>query len=106
MLKFLLRRALIMIPQLFILSVLIFLLPKSMPGDALTGQIGPQVDAERLVELREKAGLNDPWHEQYTRWIGNVVQGDFGKSAVYQQKVTNLIGDRVGNTLDTLDNNF
>ncbi|WP_075617304.1 oligopeptide ABC transporter permease [Paenisporosarcina indica] len=99
MLKFLLRRTLIMIPQLFILSVLIFLLAKSMPGDALTGQIGPQIDAERLIELREKAGLNDPWHEQYARWIGNVIQGDFGKSAIYQQKVTNLIGDRLGNTL-------
>lgn len=99
MLKFLLRRTLIMIPQLFILSVLIFLLAKAMPGDALTGQIGPQIDAERLIELREKAGLNDPWHEQYARWIGNVIQGDFGKSAIYQQEVTNLIGDRLGNTL-------
>ena len=99
MLKFILRRTLIMIPQIFILSVLIFLLAKSMPGDALRGQIGPQVDPERIVELREKAGLNDPWHEQYGRWIVNVVQGDFGKSVVYQQKVTNLIGDRVGNTL-------
>lgn len=100
MLKFIFRRTLIMIPQIFILSVLIFLLAKAMPGDALTGKLGSgDVDPERIVELREKAGLNDPWHVQYTRWIGNAVQGDFGKSAVYQQKVTNLIGDRVGNTL-------
>ncbi len=100
MLKFIFRRTLIMIPQIFILSVLIFLLAKAMPGDALTGQLGSgDVDPERIEELREKAGLNDPWHIQYGRWIGNVVQGDFGKSSVYQQKVTNLIGDRVGNTL-------
>lgn len=99
MLKFILRRTLIMIPQIFILSVLIFLLAKSMPGDALRGQMSPQVDPERIIELREKAGLNDPWHEQYGRWIGGVFQGDFGKSVIYQQKVTNLIGDRVGNTL-------
>ena len=99
MLKFILRRTLIMIPQIFILSVLIFLLAKSMPGDALRGQMSPQVDPERIIELREKAGLNDPWHEQYGRWISGVVQGDFGKSVIYQQKVTNLIGDRVGNTL-------
>lgn len=100
MLKFILRRTLIMIPQIFILSVLIFMLAKAMPGDALTGQLGSgDVDPERIEELREKAGLNDPWHIQYTRWVGNALQGDFGKSAIYQQKVTNLIGDRVGNTL-------
>jgi peptide/nickel transport system permease protein len=89
-----------MIPQVLILSVLIFLLAKAMPGDALTGQLGSgDVDPERIAELREKAGLNDPWHVQYGRWIVNVSQGDFGKSSTYQQKVTNLIGDRIGNTL-------
>ena len=62
MLKFLLRRFLIMIPQLFILSILIFALAKAMPGDALSGQLAsnPKMDAQTIHELKQKLGLLDP----------------------------------------------
>ena len=54
--KTVLRRILVMIPQLFILSVLIFILAKLMPGDPFTGLITPQTDPAALEELRRKAG--------------------------------------------------
>lgn len=67
--KTILRRVLIMIPQLFVLSLIVFILAKFMPGDPFSGLITPETDPLRLEELREKAGLNDPWYEQYARWV-------------------------------------
>ncbi|MGM9988352.1 MAG: oligopeptide ABC transporter permease [Bacillaceae bacterium] len=98
--KFIIRRLLIMIPQLILLSFLIFALAKAMPGDALTGkQLDPNADANRIEELREQMGLNDPMHIQYLRWIKNAAQGDFGISYTHKVPVKEVIGDRIGNTV-------
>lgn len=96
--KFTLRRTLIMIPQLIILSILIFVLGQLMPGDALSGVADPKVDPNRLEEIRENMGWNDPWHEQYVRWMGGVLQGDLGQSFRFKMPVTELIGQRIVNT--------
>ncbi len=69
MLTFILRRTLIMIPQLLLLSLIIFMLAKAMPGDAVTGAFmeNPNVTPEQIEKIREKYGLNDPWYVQYGR---------------------------------------
>lgn len=97
--KTILRRVLLMIPQILILSVLIFVLAQAMPGDPFTGLINPNTDPATIEHMREAAGLNDPWLTQYVRWIGNALQGDFGTSYLYKMPVANLIGERVTNTL-------
>ncbi|MCM3004710.1 oligopeptide ABC transporter permease [Priestia koreensis] len=100
MIKLILRRILIMIPQLFIVSVIVFALAKAMPGDALTGRaMNPNADPKVLEEQREKLGLNDPVSTQYVRWIKNVAQGDLGKSYTHKLAVTDIIGDRLVNTI-------
>lgn len=101
MLKFILRRTLFMIPQLILLSLIIFMLAKAMPGDAVTGafQGNPDATPEQIEKIREKFGLNDPWYQQYGRWISKAVQGDFGMSYMHQQPVTNLLAGRVENTV-------
>ncbi|MEN2767192.1 oligopeptide ABC transporter permease [Ornithinibacillus xuwenensis] len=96
--KFSLRRILIMIPQLILLSVLIFVLAKMMPGDALSGQIDPNIDPAVIEEQRIKLGWYDPWHEQYARWVGNVMQGDFGDSFRFKMPVTEIMGQRIVNS--------
>lgn len=96
--KTVVRRVLIMIPQLFILSILIFILAKLMPGDPFTGLITPQTDPAMLEELRRKAGFYDPWHIQYIRWLKNAFQGNFGMSYTYKIPVSKLIGERAVNT--------
>lgn len=96
--KTILRRALVMIPQLFILSILIFVLAKLMPGDPFTGLITPNTDPAVIEELRRKAGLYDPWHIQYINWMKRALQGDFGMSYAYKVPVRTLIGERAGNT--------
>ncbi|WP_411342668.1 oligopeptide ABC transporter permease [Paenibacillus sp. WLX1005] len=98
--KFTLRRILIMIPQLFVLSVLVFFLAKAMPGDALTGLIqnNPNLSPQMIAEQRERLGLNDPATVQYARWLGNLFKGDLGVSYVHKVDVTYLIGSRLANT--------
>ncbi|WP_028784228.1 oligopeptide ABC transporter permease [Thalassobacillus devorans] len=100
MLKYTLRRILGMIPMLLLISIVVFSLALSMPGDPFGGEIDPNnTDPQYIEEMREKAGLNDPVHVQYGRWISNFMQGDFGESTRYKMPVAELIGERMPNTL-------
>ena len=96
--KFTVRRILIMIPQLILLSLIVFILAQMMPGDALSGLIDPNYDAEMIAEQREKLGLNNPWHVQYVDWVSGVLHGDFGQSFRFKMPVTDLMTDRMINT--------
>jgi len=97
--KTVLRRVLLMIPQIFVLSLFIFLLAKAMPGDPFTGLINPNMDPATIDKMREAAGLNNPWYVQYFDWITNAFKGDFGQSFLYKLPVSDIIGSRVGNTI-------
>lgn len=97
--KTILRRIILMIPQVIILSIFIFLLAQAMPGDPFTGLINPNMDPAVIEKMREAAGLNDPWHIQYIRWIGNAIHGDFGTSFLYKLPVAEIIGERALNTI-------
>ncbi|SDO60717.1 oligopeptide ABC transporter permease [Alkalicoccus daliensis] len=100
MLIYTLRRILTMIPILFLVSIVVFALALAMPGDALSGQINPaNANPEYIEEMREELGLNDPIHVQYGRWIAGIVQWDFGRSVVHSRDVTQVIGDRLPNTI-------
>lgn len=97
--KTILRRVLLMLPQIFILSVLVFTVARFMPGDPFTGLITPETDPATIEALRERAGLNEPIYIQYLNWLGNAFQGDFGMSYTYKIPVSSLIGDRALNTI-------
>lgn len=99
--KFILRRILVMIPQLFLLSIIVFMMAKAMPGDALSGQEinNSRTSPAELERIREDMGLNDPWYQQYTRWASNAIQGDFGVSYTHKIPVMDVIEDRLWNTV-------
>ncbi|MGX6978437.1 oligopeptide ABC transporter permease [Vagococcus elongatus] len=97
--KTILRRVILMIPQIIILSMFIFALAKAMPGDPFTGLITPNTDPNRIEELREEAGLNDPWPTQYVNWVKKAVKGDFGVSYVKKMPVSRVIADKAVNTI-------
>ena len=97
--KTILRRVLLMLPQIFILSVLAFLIAKMMPGDPFTGLITPETDPNTIEALRVKAGFYDPLPVQYWNWISKAFRGGFGQSYTYKYEVTKLIGERIGNTV-------
>lgn len=96
--KTILRRILVMIPQVIILSILIFILAKFMPGDPFSGLIDPKISPAAIEEMRRKLGLYDPWYIQYIRWVKNLFRGDLGLSYTYRLRVTTLIVQRAYNT--------
>lgn len=93
------RRVLLMIPQLFLLSLIVFFLAELMPGDALTGLIDPKIKPEQLEALREKLGLNKPVLERYMDWVVNMFHGDFGRSFQHKSPVLDIIGLRIWPTI-------
>ncbi|WP_026688777.1 oligopeptide ABC transporter permease [Alteribacter aurantiacus] len=100
MLIYTIRRVFIMIPILIMISVVVFSLALAMPGDALSGQIDPAISSpEYIEEKREELGLNDPVHVQYARWATGILQWDFGRSFIHRMDVTEVIGERLPNTI-------
>lgn len=97
--KTILRRLLILVPEVIILSLLVFVLAKAMPGDPFTGSIDPRHSPAEIHHLKVLAGLYDPWYEQYWHWVVHLFHGSLGTSFQYHQPVTSLIGDRAVNTV-------
>lgn len=99
MIKFIGRRILTVVPVLFGVSVVSFLLVKLVPGDAAITLLGPFATEESLAMIRHYYGLDLPVYMQYFRWLGNVLHGDFGMSIGYQVPVSTILAQRVANTL-------
>lgn len=99
MLAFLLRRILIAIPTVVIISVMVFGLQHLLPGDPLLVLAGEERDPAVLEALREKYRLNDPIPVQYLAWVGNALQGDLGISLRTNQPVTELMAQKLPVTL-------
>ena len=104
--RYVTRRLLYMIPTLFAISVVAFLVIQLPPGNFLTVYIaqlsaqGQGVDGAQIQALEERYGLNDPIVVQYWKWISGIVtSGDFGQSFQYRRDVSDLIWDRIGLTL-------
>lgn len=99
MLSYILRRILIAIPTLLLVSIFVFMLQKLLPGDPVLVLAGEERDPEVLAYLREQYRLNDPLIVQYFHWLGNVLQGDLGMSLRTQQPVLKLIVDKLPVTI-------
>ncbi|MFN8401374.1 MAG: ABC transporter permease [Anaerolineales bacterium] len=95
-----LRRILQTIPILFIISILLFLMVRAAPGGPLTAaRRNPNISKEQIEAIEEKLGLNDPLPVQYGRWLGDMLRGDMGESIKFRRPVSEMIGERVPNTL-------
>ena len=70
-----------------------------LPGDTASAILGRLATPEALADLRAELGLDQPLHEQYLEWAGNLLSGDLGHSVTNKQPVSELIGYRVVNTL-------
>ncbi|MCL3883252.1 ABC transporter permease [Marivita sp. GX14005] len=99
MLSFILRRVLIAIPTILLISVFVFSLQKLLPGDPILAMAGEERDPEVIEFLREKYRLNDPVPVQYLNWVGNALQGDLGISLRTNQPVLELIGEKLPVTI-------
>ncbi|MCB0995292.1 MAG: ABC transporter permease, partial [Acidimicrobiales bacterium] len=82
MLYALARRLPHLVAVLFIVSVATFLLVDLTPGDPAAAILGDAAPAEEYAKVRTELGLDDPIHERYVRWLGDLVQGDLGRKLV------------------------
>jgi peptide/nickel transport system permease protein len=97
---YILRRLLLVPLILFVVSIVTFALGRFAPSDYVEIQAGPRAKPETIERIREERGLNDPVYEQYVRYIGNVLQGDFGESVRYRGvPVEDVILPRLWTTL-------
>lgn len=100
MLKFVGKRILQAIPMLLATSIIIYALLQAMPGDPLDMYLeNPGASPEAIEAIKEAHGLNDPVHIQYLRWLQGILTGDWGVSITNSRPVLELIGERVGPTL-------
>jgi peptide/nickel transport system permease protein len=106
MLFYVLRRVAILVPLLFFISILIFIVIQLPPGDFLDiyiyklKQSGIELGDDVRKGLERQYGLDRPYYYQYYRWISNIIlKGDFGYSFGWNQPVNNILKDRVLVTL-------
>lgn len=96
MLSYLLKRILSVIPVLILVSVFVFLMLRLTPGDPAAIIAGDNATPETLERIRAAMGLNEPIVTQYVKWIGGIVQGDFGTSLISSVPVLDMVSQRVG----------
>ncbi len=101
MLQYIARRVVMMIPTLFLVSVVSFTIIQLPPGDYLTTYVsqlaamGDLVDESSLQALKDRYGLGQPVYVQYFRWLTNMLQGDFGQSMEWNRPVWGLLWERL-----------
>ena len=97
---FLIRRLLLTLPILFVVSVVCFSLINLIPGDPATVIMGPEASETAKDAMRERLGLNKPILVQYVDWLGGVLHGDLGESLRDDTPVSQLILRRLPVTLE------
>jgi peptide/nickel transport system permease protein len=99
LLSFLRRRFVQMIPVLLGISLITFFMIHLIPGDPARNMLGPRATPERVAELRQSLGLDEPLWSQYRRFLTGVVRGDLGTSLYYRQAVGPLVLERLPATV-------
>jgi peptide/nickel transport system permease protein len=100
MLAIILRRLVIAIPTIILVSLIVFTLQKLLPGDPVLTLAGDERDPQVLAFLRAKYHLDDPIYVQYLAWIRQILSGDFGVSLRTDTPVLTLIAQKLPVTLE------
>src|SRR2546423_7566190 len=85
--RYVLRRLLVAVPSLLIASLIVFTLPRLIPGDVVQLMLEEKAYGKDLEDLRAKLGLNRPIPVQYVEWLGAIVRGNMGESLWTRQPV-------------------
>ncbi len=102
MIAYLIRRVLLIIPTMLLVTAIVFLLIRLVPGNVLdlmvsewSGEGGTPIEERTREALAHRMGLDVPIHVQYARWMGDIARGDLGKSLWTERPVVTLIRDRL-----------
>ncbi|EWY42073.1 glutathione ABC transporter permease [Skermanella stibiiresistens SB22] len=99
MLSYTLRRLAMIVPVLFGISVIVFLIMALIPGDPALAILGSFATPDNVAKLRQDLGLDRSLVEQYVVWLGNLAHGDFGRSYSLNRPVIDEVRERLGPTL-------
>ena len=92
--KYIVKRILQVIPMLFILSLIVFMMVRLIPGDPVDMMLGMDIPKDTKEYERERLGLNDPLYIQYFRFVGNALHGDLGTSIFSGKPVVEELAKR------------
>lgn len=93
------KRLFNVIPMLFFISIISFLLMHMAPGDPIQAYVTPKMSAVDIERVRHNMGLDQPIYIQYFKWLINAVQGNLGYSLINHRPVATVIFDRIPNTI-------
>ncbi|PLR95874.1 ABC transporter permease [Bacillus sp. T33-2] len=99
MASYIMRRLLGLVPVLLGVTILVFSIMHLSPGDPAKIILGPKATAESIEKLNAQLGLDQPLHTQYLTWMGNVFQGEWGRSIQMKMEVLPLVAERFTATL-------
>lgn len=97
--SYILKRLMTVIPVLLGLTVIVFLIMAFLPGDPATAILGSYASPENVERLNRQLGLDKPLIQQYFIWLGNLLQGDFGRSYSLNRPVLDEVLERLSATL-------
>jgi len=97
--RYIVQRLLLMIPMIWVLLTVVFLLLRVAPGDPVSAAVGGKLDEEALDSRRAALGLDRPLYVQYFEYIGNVARLNFGQTISDNRPILDVIRDNGGATL-------
>lgn len=99
--QYILRRVLLMVPTLVVMSVLIVLVVRLLPGSVVDQMLGEyQVSAAEKEAFLDKLGVNKPLYQQYWDWVRDAVRGDFGESLRTRNSISSELKERFPRTIE------
>lgn len=99
MTAYILKRLIAVVPVLIGLSIIVFLVMAMIPGDPATAILGAYATPENVARINRDLGLDRSLLQQYLIWIGNILEGDLGRSYILNRPVLAEVTDRFGATL-------
>jgi peptide/nickel transport system permease protein len=99
MAAYIVRRLILVVPVLFGISVIVFLVMSLIPGDPATAILGAYATPENVARINRELGLDQPLPLQYVTWLSGVLQGDLGRSYSLNRPVIDEVLERLGPTL-------
>lgn len=100
MLAYSLRRLALMVPVIVLVSIIIFILIRMIPGDAVSLMLNESADSEAAAEMRHDLGLDEPVAVQYLYWVRDALQGNLGTSLWTNNPVISEIGRALPVTIE------
>lgn len=99
MIKYTIRRLILLLPVLLVVGILVFSLVHLAPGDPASVMLGSDATNEDILALRRELGLEDPFYVQFARWFGDILRLDLGDSFFLERPVSEALLDRAQPTV-------